>query len=139
MKLTVSKGPKSLDLHLGLEPEPLGLFETTPETVSFFDELKEQGRGRDSLLQNAGVNYDLLPSCGGIRGSSGRLEPLGPEGIRLSKLHLSSALRVKPSPENLKALSRFVEEVYLHQVIVGRMDESYGVTRILIWPFPSFI
>ena len=26
---------KNLDLHLGMEPEPLGMFETTPETISF--------------------------------------------------------------------------------------------------------
>ena len=26
-------------IYLGMEPEPLGLFENTPETVSFFDHL----------------------------------------------------------------------------------------------------
>jgi len=40
-------------------------------------------------------------------------------GIRLSKLHLSSALRAKPSLENLSLLDSFVEEVYLHQVVMG--------------------
>ena len=29
-------GPKNLDLHLGMEPEPLGMFETTPETDFLF-------------------------------------------------------------------------------------------------------
>ena len=48
------------------------------------------------------------------------LNLLDQEGIRLSKLHLSSALRVKPNAENLRSLSRFVEKVYLHQVIVGQ-------------------
>ena len=28
-------GPKNLDLHLGMEPEPLGLFETTPKRFIF--------------------------------------------------------------------------------------------------------
>ena len=37
---------KSLDLHLGLEPEPLGLFETIPETLDFFDALREESKGR---------------------------------------------------------------------------------------------
>ena len=114
------QGPKNLDLHLGLEPEPLGLFETTPETVSFFDELKDKSDGRDSLFQTVGVNYDCCHLAVEFEDAREGLNLLDQDGIRLSKLHLSSALRVKPSPENLKALSRFVEEVYLHQVIVGR-------------------
>ena len=34
---------KKLDLHLGLEPEPLGLFETSPETLTFFERLLDFG------------------------------------------------------------------------------------------------
>ena len=114
------KGPKSLDLHLGLEPEPMGLFETTPETVSFFDNLKERGDGRDSLLQNVGVNYDCCHLAVEFEDAEEGLNQLVQAGIRLSKLHLSSALRVNPSPENLEALNRYVEEVYLHQVVIGQ-------------------
>ena len=114
------KGPKNLDLHLGLEPEPLGLFETTPETISFFDKLKEKGDGRDSLLQNVGVNYDCCHLAVEFEDAEEGLNLLDQAGIRLSKLHLSSALRVNPSPENLKALNRYVEEVYLHQVVIGQ-------------------
>ena len=120
MRLTASKGPKSLDLHLGLEPEPLGLFETTPETVSFFDELNRQERWEGFVILNAGINYDCCYLAVEFEEAQEGLNLLDQEGIRLSKLHLSSALRVKPSPENLRSLSRFVEEVYLHQVIVGR-------------------
>ena len=134
------KGPKSLDLHLGLEPEPLGLFETTPETVSFFDELNDKSdRGGIRCLAPRRGKLRLLPSCGGVE-EAPRGRTSWTRGIRLSKLHLSSALRVKPSAENLKALSQFIEEVYLHQVIViwaGLWDESSDATRILIWPFPS--
>ena len=114
------KGPKNLDLHLGLEPEPLGLFETTPETISFFDKLKEKGSSREALLQNVGVNYDCCHLAVEFEDAEYGLNLLDQSGIRLSKLHLSSALRVTPNPQNLKALSRFVEEVYLHQVVIGQ-------------------
>ena len=114
------KESKNLDLHLGLEPEPLGLFETTPETVSFFEKLKSKGESRDSLLRNVGINYDCCHLAVEFEEAQEGLNLLDQEGIRLSKLHLSSALRVKPNAENLRSLSRFVEKVYLHQVIVGQ-------------------
>jgi hypothetical protein len=114
------KAPKNLDLHLGLEPEPLGLFETTPETISFFEKLKERGKARESLLQNIGVNYDCCHLAVEFEEAEDGLSQLNQAGIRLSKLHLSSALRVTPSPENLNFLNRFVEKVYLHQVVIGQ-------------------
>ena len=114
------KGPKNLDLHLGLEPEPLGLFETTPETVSFFGKLHEKSNGRETFSRNLGVNYDCCHLAVEFEEAEEGLNLLGKEGIRLSKLHLSSALRVKPTHQNLKALEGFVEEVYLHQVVVGQ-------------------
>lgn len=114
------KAPKNLDLHLGMEPEPLGLFETTPETISFFDLLKEKGKVRDSLLQNIGVNYDCCHLAVEFEEAEEGLNKLDQAGIRLSKLHLSSALRVNPTPENLNSLKDFVEEVYLHQVVIGQ-------------------
>ncbi|MFM8360249.1 MAG: hypothetical protein ACKOET_17005, partial [Verrucomicrobiota bacterium] len=43
-------------------------------------------------------------------------------GIRISKIHLSNALRVHPTPEVRQALRDFVEEVYFHQVIERRAD-----------------
>ena len=50
--------PKNLDLHLGLEPEPLGSFETTPETIAFFDRLLQMSQNSNELSQRIGVNYD---------------------------------------------------------------------------------
>jgi hypothetical protein len=52
--------------------------------------------------------------------ASDGLNQLKQAGIRLSKLHLSSALKAEPTMENLKTLQSFVEEVYLHQVVVGK-------------------
>ena len=43
------------DLHLGLEPEPLGWFENTPETLSFLKDFEIFGDEFDNVI---GVNYD---------------------------------------------------------------------------------
>jgi sugar phosphate isomerase/epimerase len=51
------KQAKGLDLHLGLEPEPLGSFETTQETLSFFERLNKHA-GNENLNNCIGVNYD---------------------------------------------------------------------------------
>src|SRR5207253_1954994 len=39
-------------------------------------------------------------------------------GIKVSKLHFSSALKVFPTREARKALARFADEIYFHQVVV---------------------
>ena len=43
---------------LGLEPEPLGLLETTRETVDFFDRLRDEYPGDSRLDEFLGVTYD---------------------------------------------------------------------------------
>jgi hypothetical protein len=47
--------------------------------------------------------------------------------IRLSKLHLSSALRANPR-KKFSTLQSFVEEVYLHQVV--RAKDGRVIDRI---------
>lgn len=110
---------KNLDLHLGLEPEPLGLFETTPETIQFLQTLHAQAQKEDSLRKTVGVNYDCCHLA--VQGESAMhgLNSLVDAGIRVSKIHLSSAVRVRPFRENLKRLEEFIEEVYLHQVVIS--------------------
>jgi hypothetical protein len=43
-------------------------------------------------------------------------------GIKISKLHLSSALKVRPSPEHCRALAVFNDPIYFHQVVVRTND-----------------
>jgi hypothetical protein len=110
---------KGLDLHLGLEPEPLGSFETTEETLSFFDQLHGFAEC-PHLKETIGVNYDCCHLAVEYEDAQEGLDQLAEAEIRLSKLHLSSALRAEPSTKNLQLLHSFVEEVYLHQVVVGK-------------------
>ena len=45
-------------MHLGVEPEPLGLFENSAETAGFFDRLREEHPRDERLEEHLGVNYD---------------------------------------------------------------------------------
>jgi hypothetical protein len=108
------------DLHLGLEPEPLCLIETSAETVAFFNDWRATDRDVDGLLRHVGVNYDCCHLGVEFESAAAALNAIAGAGIRLSKIHLSSALRVRPDAAGRKALAAFVEPVYLHQVVVGQ-------------------
>lgn len=101
-------------LHLGLEPEPLGLFENTEETLRFFGSLPNE---------HLGVNYDACHFAVEYENPGESLEALKNAGIRISKLHLSSALRCAVTNDSRKRLRVFAEDVYLHQVI-ARQDNA---------------
>ena len=45
------------------------------------------------------------------------LRALKEQNIRISKLHLSSALKVNPTPGIRNELANFIDDVYLHQVV----------------------
>ncbi|HLP00427.1 MAG TPA: metabolite traffic protein EboE [Opitutaceae bacterium] len=114
-----------LDLHLGLEPEPLCQLETTAETVAFFDEWRARTPDTAALSRHLGVNYDCCHLAVEFEQPAAALDRLAAAGIRLSKLHLSSALRVRPDAAGRAALAAFVEPTYLHQVVVA----EHGIVR----------
>ena len=107
------------DLHLGLEPEPLGYFETSAETVSFFERMLDSYPGeKDRMLRRLGVNYDTCHLAVEYEKAKESLGSFLQNGIRLSKVHLSSGLKVADFSESaLQRLRGFCDEVYLHQVI----------------------
>jgi hypothetical protein len=111
-------------LHLGLEPEPLGLFENSEETVGFFEKLRAEHPGDARLEENLGVNYDACHFAVEFEEPQAAVARFRENHIRLSKIHISNALRLRPNPEALAQLSVFAEDVYLHQVIVRQPDGS---------------
>ncbi len=104
-------------LHLGLEPEPFGLFENTAETLRFFERLQSRRAANDRLASHLGVNYDACHFAVEYEDPHESLSALRAAGIRISKLHLSSALRIAPARESTALLQPFADQVYLHQVI----------------------
>ncbi|MDB6003612.1 MAG: hypothetical protein JWR15_599 [Prosthecobacter sp.] len=109
------------DLHLGMEPEPLGLFETSGETLKFFGLYFDRNPRDRDFFKFVGLNYDTCHLAIEFEDAKKSLDRITGAGIRLSKLHFSSALKLKPTPENVAKLHAFDEPVYFHQVIA-----SYG-------------
>lgn len=110
--------------HLGLEPEPLGYFENSIETVKFFDQLRSEHPGDPRLATHLGVNYDTCHFAIEFEDAAAALNHFQQHGIRLSKIHLSNALKLQPTPAALRRLGAFADDVYLHQVIVRHADGS---------------
>jgi hypothetical protein len=109
-------------LHLGLEPEPLGLFETSGETVRFFQQM-EADRPADSRLRTfLGVNYDTCHLAVEYEEPVDVVAALQKEGILISKIHLSSALQLVPDVEGREWLRDFADDTYLHQVVARTKD-----------------
>ncbi|MEP6663266.1 MAG: metabolite traffic protein EboE [Verrucomicrobiota bacterium] len=114
-------------MHLGLEPEPLGLWETSGETVHFFDRLRAE-HGQDSrLFEYLGVNYDACHLAVEFEEPAPSLQYFQQHQIKISKLHLSSALKVIPTPQVREALRAFTDDIYLHQVVAR--DSAGHLTR----------
>ena len=105
-------------LHLGLEPEPLCLLESSSETIHLFDRLRAEHPHDPRLAENLGVNYDTCHFAVNFEEPRNALPCLLQHGIKISKIHLSSALKVHPTVETCEALKRFADDVYLHQVVV---------------------
>jgi hypothetical protein len=104
-------------LHLGLEPEPLGLFENTRETIDFFEQLRRVHPDDPRLDEHLGVNYDCCHFAIEFEEPQTALNSLRNAKIKISKIHLSSALKTRPTSEARATLKNFADDVYLHQVI----------------------
>ncbi len=108
------------DLHLGLEPEPLGHFENTRDTLAFFDRLLAQSDDPDLLLRRVGINYDTCHFAVEFNDCRESLEAFRDAGLRISKVHLSNALAFDlDNPDAMRAIAQFDEPTYLHQLITN--------------------
>ncbi len=105
------------DLHLGLEPEPLCFLETTGETLAFLAEMQNDRPGDERLARHLGVNYDTCHLAVEYETPHEALAQFRNSRVRISKIHLSSALRIRPTSTVREALSAFADRTYFHQVI----------------------
>ena len=112
------------DLHLGVEPEPLCYLETSAEMVEFYRQMKADRPGDERLAKRLGINYDTCHLAVEYEEAAEALGALVQEGIRISKLHFSSAMKVSPTPEVLAGLEAYAEDIYFHQVIARIEDGS---------------
>jgi len=104
-------------LHLALEPEPLGLLENSAETIQFFERLRDEHKNDSRLDEHLGVNYDCCHFAVEFEEPREAIAALQKAGIKISKIHLSSALKTKAAKEARATLENFADDVYLHQVV----------------------
>jgi hypothetical protein len=118
------------EIHLGLEPEPACFLETTDETVRFFKEvLWTEGveavksirkcytkDAEEMMRRHLGVCFDTCHVALQFEDPAQALKTYLAEGIRISKVQLSSAIHAHNTAEAREALQPFAEPVYLHQV-----------------------
>ena len=113
------------DFHLGLEPEPLGYFEDMIETVTFFQRLHHHAPDPSAIRRRIGVNYDACHFALEYNDAHEAFKLFGFAGIRISKIHLSSALAFDPGdPAALAAIRAFNEPTYFHQVLLRQSDAT---------------
>ncbi|MBB5353773.1 sugar phosphate isomerase/epimerase [Haloferula luteola] len=111
------------DLHLGLEPEPLGHFENTQETLRFFDRLLDAAPDHELVKRRIGINYDSCHFALQYEDPRSSLGAFAAEGLRISKIHLSAAVALDPRvPGAVEAIRPFDEPTYFHQVIARHPD-----------------
>lgn len=131
-------------LHLGLEPEPDCILETTDEAVAFFNQqlLRHSEVSEEILRRHLGICLDTCHVAMQFENPAEVVKRLQSEGIRISKTQISAALECEADidPKKLKA---FDDGVYLHQIkgskgqswrdipdFLARPDKTAGTLRI---------
>lgn len=105
---------------LGLEPEPLSMFETTPEIVSFFERrLLPAG---DVARRHLGVCFDACHQAVQYEDMADALGVLRRAGVPVAKVQLSSAIRVTDPARHVAALRPWAEDRWFHQVVARDAD-----------------
>ncbi len=118
-------------MHLGVEPEPLGWLENSAETIAFFEQMRREHPGDARLNRHLGVNYDACHFAIEYEEPAAAIGALRSHNIKISKLHLSSALKLRPTAAARQALQAFADDIYLHQVIAWRADGRREIFRDL--------
>ena len=143
-------------LHLDLEPEPDGLLENTTEVIEFFEEWLlpvggayltkhlgiSQTAAESQLREHIRLCYDTCHFAVEYEKPATVLTRLSAAGIKIGKIQLSAAIRVKlPSDRHARAkiaerLLPFAESTYLHQVIERHQDGRLSHYSDLISALP---
>ncbi len=105
-----------VEIVLAFEPEPRCVLETTKEAIAFFERMQLPASRADL----AGLCFDCCHQAVEFEDASRSLASLRDAGVRIAKVQVSSALRAVG--DEVAALPRFDEPVYLHQVVARDAD-----------------
>jgi hypothetical protein len=91
--------------------------ESSAETIHLFEHLRAEHPRDERLANHLGVNYDTCHFAVNYEDPQCALGCLVNNGIKISKIHLSSALKVYPSPEARERLYDLADDIFMHQVV----------------------
>jgi hypothetical protein len=132
------------EIHIGLEPEPDCILETTTEVIAFFetqlipkgiphliDRLAcDRNQAEAILYRHIGICFDTCHLALQYEPLANSLDQLIQHGIRISKVQLSAALEVIPTLEAKTKLHAFQDPVYLHQVKARPLSPTAPLTGL---------
>jgi hypothetical protein len=144
------------EIHLGLEPEPDCLLETTQEAIAFFHDvcLREgsaevrritgcsPSQAEEWIRRHLGICFDTCHVALQYENLADSYRKYLSEGIRISKVQLSAALKGRCESATWEALRPFAEPTYLHQAkaitetgaIISWYDLPYALEEIASFP-----
>jgi len=113
-------------IHLDIEPEPGCILSSSSDVLSFFNNYL-LGRYNDAdVLRHLRVCYDICHASVIFEDQEKVIRNYTVNGIRIGKVHVSSALEAEISTENfhpvLEQLKAFQEDRYLHQTYIRQSD-----------------
>ncbi len=111
-------------LRLGLEPEPLCYLETSAETVLFFEQMRGDRPYDPRLSEHLGVTYDACHLAVEFEHARQSIHQFQQNNIHVCKIHISTAVKMHPTPDALELLKEFSDGIYLHQVVARLSDGS---------------
>lgn len=113
------------DCHLGFEPEPLGHFDNTAQSIDFLEQVFCGQKEEEALRKRLGITYDTCHFALQYESPAQALSLFARAGVRISKIQASNALALDPREAGaLDKLKSFDEPVYFHQVAIREEDNS---------------
>ena len=115
-------------IHLDIEPEPGCILSSSGDVVSFFKNYLLPGRLENDILRYIRVCHDICHASVVFEDQQAAINNYVANGIRIGKVHISSAIEAEISTENfqpvLDQLQTFQEDRYLHQTYIRQSDRT---------------
>ncbi|MFH1719519.1 MAG: metabolite traffic protein EboE [Planctomycetota bacterium] len=109
-------------IHLDIEPEPGCILSSSRDVVSFFKNHLLRSRDDSDILRYIRVCHDICHASVTFEDQETAVKNYADSGIRIGKVHVSSALHADISADNFQPvfeqLRTFQEDRYLHQTYI---------------------
>jgi hypothetical protein len=113
-------------IHLDIEPEPGCILSSSSDVVSFFNDYLLGRRNEADVLRHLRACHDICHASVIFEDQETAVRNYVANGIRIGKVHVSSALQADISADNfqpvLNQLRTFQEDRYLHQTYIRQAD-----------------